>query len=371
MSDTSTIHQLYEELKCRQCGAILVFKPGTRHLVCEYCGSDNEIESRAAPIVEINYEHFVHQNLTEAATYEVRMSSCKSCGATISVLPNITSDSCPFCDTPWVEQNASSLKLIRPQGVLPFAIAQKEAYAAFKKWLATLWFAPNALLQKAVDEDKLKGIYIPYWTYDAATNSSYTGLRGDEYRTYETQMVQDANGKMATRQVPIVKIRWFSVSGRVNLCFDDVLVVASTSLPTEYVDYLEPFDLENLEPYSEKFLSGFRTESYRLNVRDGLHLAKQKMDVLIQNAVRQDIGGDQQRIQNLQTTYQNLTFKHILLPIWVSAYRYNNKVYRFIINGRTGKVQGERPYSAIKIAAAVLLVLSIMALFVYIQSVLQ
>jgi hypothetical protein len=82
--------------------------------------------------------------------------------------------------------------------------------------------------------------------------------------------------------------------------------------------------------------------------------------------VRQDIAGDEQRIGNLNTDYNAITFKHILLPIWISAYQYNGKIYRFIINGRTGKLEGERPYSWIKIALTIVAVVAIIGgLFYY------
>ena len=144
-------------------------------------------------------------------------------------------------------------------------------------------------------------------------------------------------------------------SGHVDNLFDDVLVVASKSLPREYVEKLEPWELQNLVPFNESYLSGFKTESYQIDLKEGFDDAKIKMDERIRAAVCSDIGGDHQRIHTLNTIYNNITFKHILLPIWISAYQYKEKVYRFLINGLTGEVQGERPYSWIKISLTALL----------------
>ena len=131
--------------------------------------------------------------------------------------------------------------------------------------------------------------------------------------------------------------------------------MASESLPKEKTDALEPWDLRNLEPYQDAFLSGFKAESYQVNLETGFAHAKYKMDPVIRDTVRRDIGGDEQRIHQCSTQYADITFKHILLPVWISAYRYHDKIYRFLVNGRTGEVQGERPWSWVKITLAVLL----------------
>ena len=133
-----------------------------------------------------------------------------------------------------------------------------------------------------------------------------------------------------------------------------MLVAASNSLPVKYLDRLEPWDLNNLVPYDTKYLSGFKSERYQVSLEDGFGKAKEKMEVVIREDIKKDIGGDRQQIHSLMSKYNNITFKHILLPLWISAYRYNNKPYRFMINARTGEVTGERPWSWIKITLAVI-----------------
>jgi hypothetical protein len=151
----------------------------------------------------------------------------------------------------------------------------------------------------------------------------------------------------------------------VSNSFDDVLVCASHSLPEKLVNELEPWDLPELVKYNDNFIAGFITESYQTGLKDGFGKAKVRMEDRIRSSVRSDIGGDTQQITTLSTEYNDITFKHILLPLWISAYRYNNKVYRFTINARTGEVQGERPYSAIKIALLVIAIIGIIVGIVY------
>ncbi len=216
-------------------------------------------------------------------------------------------------------------------------------------WLGRLWFAPNGLKQYARKGRKMDGIYVPYWTYDADTRSQYSGERGTVY--YETRRVV-RDGKAVNVQV--ARVRWRPKRGRVARAFDDVLVLASKSLPKHFTDALAPWDLSHLEPYTPEYLAGFRAEGYAVALEDGFLEARAYMDNVIHRDVRFDIGGDRQRIHQVQTQVSDVTFKHILLPVWVAAYKYRGETYRFVVNGSTGKVQGERPYSNIKIAFAVI-----------------
>jgi hypothetical protein len=201
----------------------------------------------------------------------------------------------------------------------------------------------------------MAGIYVPFWTFDAATASRYTGQRGEYY--YETRTVTvNVNGRSEQRQEQVRHTRWHRVSGQVARDFDDVLVMASSSLPERLGNDLTPWDLTQLEPYSPDFLAGFQAEGYTIALADGHQTARDRMAHVIEGDVRRDIGGDAQQISSIDTRHSDETFKHILLPIWTAAYKYSGKSYRFVVNGQTGEVQGERPYSWWKIGFAVLAV---------------
>lgn len=353
--------EVSNQLDCRDCGAVLKFAPGTNSLKCEYCGATNDIAAASGPVTteEIDFEKFLNENnVSSADKQEVSTVKCNGCGASTTLKPNVTSDNCPFCDTPLVVQGGTTCSIIRPKYVLPFKIERKKAMDDFGKWVKGLWFAPNDLVKYTGNPDRLNGMYMPYWTYDSNTDSSYTGERGTNYQTTETYTAYE-NNKSVTRTRTVTRIAWTPASGQVSNKFDDVLVIASRSLPEKYAQALEPWDLANIAQYDDKFLSGFRTETYQVDVKTGFDKAKGIMDGVIRDSVRRDIGGDHQRIYLLNTSYQDITFKHILLPVWISAYKYKDKVYRFMINGRTGEVQGERPYSVIKIVLTVLTVIAV------------
>lgn len=313
-------------------------------------------------INELDFTSALAGNLDTAEIETTRVSQCPNCAAQIEFATQDHAGECPFCVTPVVADTGTH-RHIKPKALLPFAIDERAARDAMTKWLGRLWFAPNGLQEYARKGRKMSGIYVPYWTYDADTKSSFVGERVQVY--YETRTVT-RDGKTTTEQVQ--RVRWFPAAGRVARFFDDVLVLASTSLPKRFTDALEPWDLAELVPYSPEYLAGFQAEGYSVDLKQGFVEAREKMDRVIARDVRFDIGGDRQRIHSIDTTLRDITFKHILLPVWMAAYKYRGKSYRFVINARTGQVQGERPYSAWKIAFATLIGLAIAAGIGYIMA---
>lgn len=344
-------------LKCQNCGANTKFEPGKSVMKCEACGTENNIEVKDESIVELNFEEYISKAVKKEDQQEVTLITCESCGASTRFNPNVVADHCGFCSSPLSVKNGTSCDVLRPASLLPFKVDQNKGFEEFKKWVHGRWFAPGDLKKYASQPERLSGMYIPYWTYDAETKSFYTGQRGIN-RT-ETYTTTDSNGKTVTRTRTVTD--WYFTSGRVSRDFDDVLIIASNSLPLKYAEALDPWDLENLLPFDEKFLSGFIAESYQVDLKKGFDNAKGVMDKVIRTDVKKDIGGDKQIISTLSTSHNNVTFKHILLPIWISAFRYNGKVYRFMINGRTGEVQGERPYSFWKIFFLVFSIIAVIA----------
>ncbi len=336
---------------CAQCGADYRFAPSEGKLICDHCGHEEATEQgdRQAAIAELDFKAALAEQLPAAEMVETRASTCPNCAAHVVFEGDTHATECPFCATPVVVDTGLH-RQIKPRAVLPFQLAEKQAHAEMSAWLGKLWFAPNGLKDYARKGRKMHGIYVPYWTYDADTKSRYMGERGTVY--YVTQTVMQ-DGKPVQKQVQ--KIRWSPASGRVKRWFDDVLVLASRALPKKYTDALEPWDLSALEPYTPEFLAGFQAEGYTVELQDGYDQARNHMDAVIRRDVAFDIGGDRQRIHNISTAVSDVTFKHILLPVWMAAYKYRGTSYRFVVNGQTGRVQGERPWSAWKIAFAVVL----------------
>ncbi len=349
---------------CTNCGSDLKYKPGTSHLNCDHCGSENEIPQIEGRFEELDFYTHLSEKSSSEETLTESFVKCENCGATSTLEPTITASNCPYCATPLIVENCKEEEIILPKAVLPFNFDKETAKNEFKKWVKKLWFAPNQLKKATLNFDHFKGVYIPYWTYDSDTYTRYTGQRGTHYYVNQNYTTTE-NGKTVTKTRRVRKTRWSYASGDVSNFFDDVLVVGSKSLPQKYIYKLEPWDLNNLVPFDKSYLSGFITEKYQIDLEGGFDVAKDIMDPRIRNLIRRDIGGDEQRIISVDTQYDNITFKHLLLPVYVSAYKFKDKLYQFLVNGRTGEVQGQRPYSWIKITLAVLLGLGIIALAIF------
>jgi len=336
---------------CAQCGAALNYAIGTRSLECPYCGHLNAIAKSTERLRELDF-HAALRRLQNSAQVDPvsNIISCPNCAAQFALDAHIHSGDCPFCGTAVVTETSKS-KPLKPKGLLPFEITADTAREAYKTWLNKRWFAPNALKKYARSDANLNGVYVPYWTYDSDTVTSYHGQRGEIY--YVTQRyTTTVNGRRVTRTRRVPKTRWYPANGRTSRHFDDVLVGATRTLPRQITDWLAPWDLENLIPYTEDYLAGFSSEVYQVDLDEGFNIAQESMDKVIRGDVRRAIGGDKQRITSLKTNHSDTTFKHVLLPLWTAGFQFRDKTYRFVVNGRTGKVRGERPYSIVKIAMA-------------------
>ncbi len=342
----------HHRFPCPSCGSDLRFDPGAQALACQHCGHSEPVPEIHGGLVEHDLRAAVEDALPASAMESIRVATCSSCGAQIEYDAALHAKECPFCASPIVSDTGAE-RHIKPQAQLPFLISEADARDAMKRWLGRLWFAPSDLRAYARHDRAMTGVYAPYWTYDAATETDYSGQRGTV--RYETRRVPvTINGKRQMQSQQVARVDWRPARGRVSRAFDDVLVLGSKSLPKSYTDAIAPWDLSALTPYDPRFLAGFRAEGYTVPVQDGYGEARGVMNAVIEGDVRRDIGGDQQRIGKLDTRVGRLTFKHVLLPVWLAAFRYRGKSYRFVVNGRTGEVEGERPYSAVKIAIAVL-----------------
>lgn len=339
--------------ECSNCGGNLEFKPGDQSLECPFCGTKNEIPADSGPQVveELDYEAAVRNMESATTTVEVTSAKCDGCGATITLEANATTGTCYYCGTQIVAAQ-SPQKALQPQYIMPFRLTREEANKRFREWIRKRRFAPNALKQYARVADPMQGVYYPFWTFDADTRSDYTGQRGDYYT--EQIRTTDREGNSVTRTV--TKTRWRSARGTVRRTFDDVLIAASDSLEPTLVAKLDTYNLKELTQFSDHYLSGFRGESYSVELKDGFARAKGEMELVIRQDVRRDIGGDTQRIHTLHTVYSDVTFKYIVLPVYALKYRFRKKLFPVVINGETGEIEGKRPYSWIKILATVLII---------------
>ena len=348
---------------CTNCGASLRFDPGVGSLACSSCGTVNARPSvsdsaHTAAHEELDYlVHLARQERTETEV-EQQLVSCPQCGATTQFDPHVVAAICAFCATPLVSVAAHSGRQIRPRALVPFTLDPAAAQELFRKWIDGRWFAPNALKRTVRSVQGVRGVYLPCWTFDARTTSSYTGRRGID-RT-ETDTHRDSSGKTVTVSRTVTD--WYPASGIVHVAFDDTLVPASSSIPAHLATVLHGWDISQLVPADDAYAAGFTVEAYQLPLQPAFEAAKEVFGAGILGAVQEDIGGNHQRVQDISTRYDDVTFKHILLPVWICSYMFREKSWRVVVNGQTGEVKGDRPWSAWKIAFAVLTALAVAAI---------
>lgn len=350
---------------CEGCGADFVFNVGVQDLRCPYCGFVKRIETDPEAVVaEQDYEAMVARlaGLREKepqGEQEFREIDCSSCNATVRFAGTLTSSECAYCGSPLqVDTAHDAADRVPVDGVLPFLIDRKQAASNLREWVRSRWFAPNKFRKRGV-QGKFNGIYLPYWTFDAMTGTRYSGMRGTHY------YVTVGSGKNRRR---VRRTSWTPVSGAFQRFFDDVMVVAAEDLPKKRVEALEPWPLDRTRPFAPELLAGFLARTYDVPLDDGFTRARARMDAALRDEAKRRIGGDAQRITSIKSTYDALTYKHLLLPLWMMAYRFKEKIYQVVVNAGTGEVQGDRPYSWLKITLAALAGAALIAIIALIAS---
>lgn len=340
---------------CEGCGGIMQFDIPRQTFRCPNCGREEALEPEDNVVEEQDYQAFLLHPGDDEWTAKTEVQRCENCGAEIVVQKNATTAFCGYCGSSHVLPVLQEAG-IRPEGIVPFQVDRNKVGELFRKWIKGKWFAPNAL-KHLYQQDKLQAMYLPYWTYDADATGHYTGQGGRVY--YVT--VGSGQNRHTERRV-----RWYPVSGTISQFFDDVLISArATGDPLE--GRANAFATQACLPFDMAYLSGFQAEKYTLGVEEGYVKAQAEMRDRLVGLARQQIlqRFDEARVTTLHDHYFNVKFKHLLLPMWMSGYQYQGKLYRFLVNGQTGRVAGKYPKSKWKVALAVLAGLILAALLIY------
>ncbi|MGZ3423113.1 MAG: zinc ribbon domain-containing protein [Polyangiales bacterium] len=351
---TATPQQAGDTFPCEKCGGALHWDATKRALNCPYCGHQQPMPLQpTAQIREIPIEEGF-RSATRGLGVQVETITCKDCGATVNVGQGERTTKCAFCGSHQVLQVQTDANAIRPESLVAFQIDKKVANDRFASWIGDLWFRPNDL-KKMAKVQEMGGVYVPFWTFDAHVHSDWTAEAG--YHYYETEYYTDSEGNSQSRQVQ--RTRWESAWGRRDDDYDDTLVCASKGLPSELVDQFSTFNTKLLVPYAPHYLAGWRAEAYAVDLQNAHNIGRDKMAKQQEARCGRDVPGDTHRGLVVNNQFSRETFKHVLLPIWIAAYRYGDKPYRFLVNGQTGEVTGEAPYSFWKIFFFVLFILAI------------
>lgn len=341
-----------QRFPCSACGAELQYDAASGKLKCDHCGATRDVPTASHTTMQTIVERDFFQGLAQAPKGlgtggATRVSVCQECGANVVFADGVTSTRCTFCGSARVLEQAENGNAISPESLLPFSVDKKNANQSFTDWLGKLWFRPNDLRRMARVESVV-GVYVPFWTYDAHVDSSWTADAG--YYYYETEEYSATeNGQEVRKRREVQHTRWERAWGQRSDDFDDLLVCASVGLPRELAARLKTFDTTRLVPYSPGFLAGWRAEEYAIDLPTGFVEAQKEMEAEQRQRCRDDVPGDTQRDLRVDNRYSAITYKHVLLPLWIAAYRYQGRVFRFLVNGQTGEVVGKAPWSWLKV----------------------
>ena len=390
--------------KCSNCGGPATFDPASGKIVCEYCGHEETIPTQAPPTAGASAPGAGAGNATRTAAGagfggatgaqagqanraqaaptgghshtklnrsgnripgipieeanaqenfnwgdEKKSVKCKSCGASIVYDATQISDTCPYCESTLVTAEETD-KAMGPQGIIPFVITKEDVSKKFKEWVGGLWFTPNDLKNKAVSS-QINGIYAPYWAYDTYGEGDYRGEYGVERKERDSQ----GNEKTV--------VDWYKTQGQVSKQFDDHLILAEEKENAQLIKAIEPFKMEACVPYQPQYVAGFIAERYAKGVNECWTKAQEELNAVLKDMAIKDIkerkNTTHARVNSLTPDFYDTYFKYILLPLWLSSYRYNGKLFHYVVNGQTGEVQGDSPTSWLKV---IFFIISIAAL---------
>ncbi len=336
-----------DSVKCESCGSNLVFDPDSQCLKCPHCGTEISFESNDSQ--EILLGHGLNNDCVWTAE-EAVVFRCENCGAKVILNPSESAKHCPFCGTAHV-QKLNELAGIKPNAVIPFTFNDKKAIDFSKQWARKRFYAPRKF-KKNICTDNVKGVYAPSFTFDSRTFSYYQGRIGKTH----TRVV--GSGKNRRVQTFIV---WRNISGTYSDSFDDVLITAGSKFGQNELDKVSPYQTNQSREYEENYLYGFMAYHYDNELTDCWGQAKNRIDKKIKSSILSQYVHDVVDYINISTSHSDVTYKYVMLPVYIGNYKYNKKHYNFFVNGSTGRVYGKTPKSILKILATVLLGLAVIA----------
>jgi hypothetical protein len=356
-----------QKFACPACGAEAIWNPAKQALVCPFCGTTSPatLDPNAGGILEHDLVTALRGITDDKRGWqtEKRYVKCQSCQA-ISVLdPKRQAQRCEFCGSAQLVAYEQTKDAFRPESVLPFKVSEDKARDGIRSWYGKLWLAPNALKRRALT-DTVKGIYLPYWTFDAHVDATWTAEAGHYY--YTTESYTDSSGREQTRQVQ--HVRWEPAAGSLQHFFDDDLVCASVGVHPDLLRGIEPFPTNELVAYDAGYVTGWVVERYQIDLVSAAKAAREAMDAKLQQLCGAQVPGDTYRSLEVHANYSGQTFKHILAPVWLLSYTFGAKAFQAVMNGVSGAIDGEYPKSWIKVTLLVLGILIAVSIVLWVGS---
>jgi hypothetical protein len=304
---------------------------------------------------------------SESAVEEHKYFRCSNCGSQMAADPDQRSYICPFCDSTYVvEFSPEQTGRQPPEFIIGFAVTREQAQEIFYKWIRTnSWIRPSDLATQSAAE-KQRGVYLPFWSFSMLAESSWSASIGEHWYRTETYTTTDAKGKVTTHTRQVQETEWWPLSGRHHHFYSGYLVSGSRGLPQKEAQRIFPFNLPALRRYEPYYLAGWLSEEYSVSRDDALQASFQEFQRREQTNIAAFLPGDTHSNLNVSTQFDHINSDLCLLPVYILSYRYRGKLYRFLVNGQTGKCDGNKPLSWKRILSIVVGVAALVAIVVLI-----
>lgn len=330
------------EVKCPGCGGTIGVKydPESLNLTCPFCGLVSALpKPGTVPVVQEFDFNSALQRASVNWGHVKKLIVCANCGGETLYDAETITGACPFCGSTSVTPAAENPQIMAPQSVIPFAFSKEGAQQCF-----TAYMKRKHCLRPGVADSKLEnvvGIYLPYWTFDSLTVSSY-------YAKHSTPL----------GEVPYAGI-W-------NNYFDDIIIPASDKYRGPFIVKVQDFDFSKSVPYAPQYLAGIPAERYTVGLNEGWERTKKEMEEKIRRAVFRRYGINF-HIESLISNYYNVKFRYLLAPVYFAKYTYKKRWFPVVINGQTGKAFCDAPtiIPFIVVPAVILLLLLILIVCVF------
>jgi hypothetical protein len=326
-----------QAIGCSACGAPL--EEWDRF--CTACGTPQE----RAEIGEESAESRKSGPGRDSDAAPQKFFRCRNCGAEVAADLGQRSYVCAFCDSTYVtEFSPQETGRKPPEFVLPFAITPERALELFESWITDNgWFRPGDLKSARIEE-KLRGVYLPFWSFSMLAESNWRTTIGEYWYRTETYTTTE-NGKTVTKTRQVRETEWWDLSGRHHEYHSGYLVSASRGLPQEDAERIKPFHLAGLQRYRAGYLAGWLCEEYSVDREPAEQICRNEFLRREQENIKAFLPGDTYRNLQTNTSFSHVSDDLVLLPVYLLSYRYQDKLYRFLINGQTGLRAGDKPIS--------------------------
>ena len=345
-----------KKVNCPSCGAVMKYVPEKQKLYCENCETCKDIEFKAITEKRLWADRNKGTKSTKEWAKETKNLKCKNCGASVVLNKLEYSKKCPYCESALIGEN-EELKSLTPDGIIPFKLSAMEASNKYVQGVKKKFFVPRAF-KKAPPVENIKGIYIPSFSFDAKSNSTYKGTLADD------DSYTDRNGNKRT------KTTYKNISGTHQSDNKDVIVESSSKLNQVQLTQILPYDMKQMVEFKQGFIMGYVVEQYETTVEECEKISKRIMEENIKRTILSKYHYDRVISFDMATQYTEEKYMYYLLPIYKCAFTYKKKEYTTFMNGQTGKVGGGFPISVWKVLFVVfgfvLFFLGIIALVMFI-----